>query len=324
MNIGMEVTPYWLKSRPNLSRAQYLNPGLIQTIKQTFTLSAATVKDTVTGNNNLGVGFRFQIVKALLMPDFYIPENRIKEIEKIFTAITAVKENSPEINTPKKAIDAIAEELKGEISDDEITKMKIKAQSLTIPFSTLNQFCDAIMESYTTERLQVTKKIIELENTRVGFSLEVAGASKFMTSTENEPFERAGFWVNANYYFTEQDAWTVTARILASTKDSTAISSDIGISYIRLEKNYNVSVEAMMRWNRTEMPDFNQVGQPITRINKDFTYRIAAQMSYSVTEDVSLNLSVGKAFDDPVISATGFFSLIGLNYSVFNKRLADK
>jgi hypothetical protein len=76
----------------------------------------------------------------------------------------------------------------------------------------------------------------------------------------------------------------------------------------------------MMRWYRAEIPDFNMMNQPITRLEKDFTYRVAAQLSYSIFEDVSVNLSIGKDFDSPVFKGTSIFSIFGVNYTIFNRR----
>ena len=36
MNLGLEVSPYWLKSRPNLSRKEYLEPTQFQSFIQTL------------------------------------------------------------------------------------------------------------------------------------------------------------------------------------------------------------------------------------------------------------------------------------------------
>ena len=61
MNVGLEVSPYWLQSHPSLDHATYLRPGLLQTIRQSLSLSAATVKDSSTGQQKLGAGFRLKL-----------------------------------------------------------------------------------------------------------------------------------------------------------------------------------------------------------------------------------------------------------------------
>ena len=324
MNMGLEVTPYWLKSRPKLTREQYLHPDTFQTILQTLSISAATVKDTVNGNNNLGLGLRFEIVKGALDNQFKVLENEMLQLETINNMIVAAQTDDS-FDTNDKAVEAITGWLK-ENTNPKIDSAKItdiqqratdlkKNTSLTIP-----AFCEALALSYQEERKELANRIIEMENKRIGFSLEAAAASKFINTTGSQSFQKAGFWINANYYVTERDAWTATARLMTSRGDTTSVNSDLGFSYIRLEKDFNISIESMIRWYRTEIPDFNMNGDKIIRLEKNFTYRIAAQFSYTVAKDISLNLSIGKEFDDPVLTKTAFFSILGVNYSIFNRQ----
>jgi hypothetical protein len=322
MNLGLEVTPYWLKNRQNLTREQYLNPNTKQTILQTFTLSAATVKDSITKKNNLGVGFRFEIYKGKLGEDMKVLEQKELEIESILGSIVAVQQL--QLTDPAAVIAKLPDFLKvANVSPDKITEVTDKANAL-LQYPTvakdLAKFYDELQKVYIAESGAMVDRIRILEDKRTGFSLETAGAAKFITTSGNKSFQKAGFWLNANYYISEKDAWTVTARVMTNTSDTTAVNTDLGLSYIRQEKDFNVSVEAMMRWYRAEIPDFNMMSQPITRLEKDFTYRVAAQLSYSVFEDVSVNLSIGKEFDSPEFTGTGIFSILGINYTIFNRR----
>jgi hypothetical protein len=75
----------------------------------------------------------------------------------------------------------------------------------------------------------------------------------------------------------------------------------------------------MGRFYRSELPDFNLAGDRITRVDKDFTYRLAAQAAYRVAGSISVNLSLGKDFNAPFLKRSGFFSIVGVNYTIFNK-----
>ena len=324
MNLGLEVTPYWLKNRPDLNRQQYLNPSTSQTILQTFTLSAATVKDSITKKNNLGVGFRFEIYKGNLNEEMKELEKKETELESIMTSINVIKSmNLPDTTAVLKQLNVLLSDPLTKISKTKIDEINQKAHDL-LEYQKVKKdmpkLCDELQKIYIAESEAMVDKIRATEDKRTGFSLETAGAAKFITSSTDKSFQKAGFWVNANYYISEKDAWTVTARIMTNTADTTSVNSDLGLSYIRQEKDFNVSIEAMMRWYRMEIPDFNQMSQPITRLEKDFTYRIAAQLSYSIFEDVSVNLSIGKEFDSPIFNGTSIFSILGVNYTIFNRR----
>lgn len=328
MNLGMEVSPYWLKTRPELSREQFLNPKPIQNVFQTFSISVATVKDTLTDKNNLGLGFRTQIIRGKLSPEFEKYELELKKTEEAMGMIAIARSLSGNVLTSRDAIISFLENKLTEANYDESNKKLIllKLNSLKSSFTdepaSLQLYCEAVINNMESKTNQLAKKVIDLETQRYGFSLEVAGASKFIeTKNGDQSFNKLGLWVNANNFFTTTDAWTFTARYLTTTQDENSTNNtDVGFGYLKLGDQFNVSLEGMLRWYRQEIPDLNQSGQEITRLEKDFTYRIAGQVSYQIYEDVSANFSFGKNFDQPRINTKTFFSIFGLRYSLFNKR----
>ena len=326
-NLGMEVMPYWLKSRPELTREAYLNPTTgLQTVLQTLSLSAAAVKDSVTGLDNLGVGLRFQLVKGKLPDAFYKPEAALLEMETAMAEILQIRAMAAadDLSTLQQAIDTLQAALDSNtgISKETTGEVMQKANEIRGSYDdgTIVGFCQALNAHFSSALDEVVAEGIRLSNKRTGFSLEVAAAGKFITTTGNQAFQKAGLWVNANNYFTDSDAWTITARFMTTTNDTISNNFDAGLGYIKEGKHFNVSVEGLLRWYSTEIPDFNLAGDPITRLEKDLTYRLAAQISYTITENVSLNMSVGKEFDDAHIAGKSFFSLFGLQYALFNNQ----
>jgi hypothetical protein len=321
MNIGIEVLPYWLKSRPDLSRKDYLEPNTIQTIIQSFSISAATVKDTVSGNNNLGAGFRFQIVKGKLDDEYAKTQERLKKIEFIVTAVASARANR-RLTTTDTIIAVIKKDLSKEpkkLTDQEVEDVEKRASDLADrPYTNMKKFCEAINGSYTAEKSALIADEIKFINRRIGFNVEIAAASKFVTTRDRKAFQKGGVWLNISNYVSVNDAFTLTARLMRdSAVDTLSNNVDVGLSYIRQEKKLNVSLEAMGRWYQTEFPDTNILGQPITRVEKEFTYRIAAQISYVVIDEVSVNFSLGKDFKNPAFTTNGYFSMFGLNYTLF-------
>ena len=329
MNLGIEVSPYWLKSRPNLSRQQYLEPSQFQSFIQTLSLSAATVKDTISGKNNLGIGFRVQIIKGKLADEFKKQDELLKNYEtaigtigitralakkqtplitNITDAITNIREN---INASNLGIDLIKK------ADNLIKKTEIKYQNNP---NDVVAFCEDLINTLEIETTNLAKNIIKLEQLRTGFSLELAGATKFNEATSGRNLDKIGFWVNANNYISATgDAFTITARVLSKVKENRTLNSDIGLGYIKTANDFNIAIEGMLRWYSTDFPDFNSNSKPITRVERGFTYRIAAQLSYAIYENVSVNFSLGKDFESAVFKKSSFFSIFGINYSIFNK-----
>ncbi|MFT3796199.1 hypothetical protein [Flavobacterium sp.] len=324
MDVGIEVLPYWLKNRPALTREQYLYARPMQNFLQSLAISAAMVKDTVTNENNLGVGFRFQLFQGRLTPQFDKVETDLKTLETMMGLIAAEKEDE----TVAEAIEAIVANLEAmkmsqNISDEQILDLRQRALELSEKkFVNVAKFCEALIDSYQKDRMALAQKLVALEGKRLGLSLEAAGASKFATSG-NQALRKAGLWMNLNNYTNENNAFTLTGRVFFNTTDTTAVNTDLGLSYLRMEKDFNLSVEAMARWYRMEIPEVNILGQPIRRVEKKLTYRLAAQLAYSIAREISVNLSIGKSFEDPVLSKAGFFSILGLNYSIFNQPIGQ-
>ncbi|HEX8517227.1 MAG TPA: hypothetical protein VF868_13605 [Bacteroidia bacterium] len=329
-NIGMEVSPYWLKSHPELSRKQYFDPGMMQCILQSFNISAGTVKDTSTGNNKLGVGFRFKLYNGNPTEESLLAETKLIAAMPLTNIVSGCigMISAGLINSKDMAIADVVEGLEAEKVDKaEIIRFKQLCEELGKDYESTREglisFLKAINAKFGDENKTQASKVAELSRNRVGFVVELAGASAFVNSRSNQPIERSGLWLNVSNYFSSRDAFTFTARYLFASVDSAVSNTDVGISYVKEISGFNFSLEAMFRWYRAEVPDININNGIITRLEKGNTYRISAQGSYKIAQNISVNISLGKDFDSPFISNTNFFTLIGVNYSVFKPQKVD-
>ncbi|HYG03687.1 MAG TPA: hypothetical protein VD927_14665, partial [Chryseosolibacter sp.] len=182
-------------------------------------------------------------------------------------------------------------------------------------------YTEMINATIDEESAELKRQVVALAKRRIGFIAEVAGASSFFT-TAHDKFEKAGIWINASNVVSQTDAWNFSARYFFADSDSATSNFDFGLAYIKELSNLCLSVEAMGRSYRAEIPDFNINNEPVTIVEKDFTYRLAAQASYRIAEDISVNLSFGKNFDSPFIERGGFFSILGVRYSIFKSNVA--
>lgn len=327
MNLGMEVSPYWLKSNPNLTREQFINPSTWQSISQTFTLSAATVKDSLTKSNNLGIGFRTQIIQGKVSKKYEEKYNELQQYETLIGVIESVRIALVSSGTLKNYEDVLQaiKRIGNEADLDESIINKSLEQAKLLKSKTnntqdLEKFCFDISNAIDKSINQLTIEVIELQKKRTGFSLEVASAAKFNTKSDSKnSFEKVGLWVNANNYVSENDSFTLTVRIMSNANDSLKVNTDLGLGYLKEGKKYNFSLEALMRWYRVELPALNNLDEPITIIEKDFSYRLATQLTFLLSEKISFNMNFGKDFNDLKISGSSFFSIFGLQYYIFDK-----
>ncbi|MEO6549040.1 MAG: hypothetical protein ABIN94_13620 [Ferruginibacter sp.] len=323
MNLGLEVAPYWLKSHPRLDRATYLNPNFGQTFLQSLSLSAATVKDSASGANKLGAGFRFKLFNGKPVDDLAIASAEFNTKKTVVATINAVRSMvGSAITTKQKAIDVVETALvKGGTDTSLINKFKADAAVISADFPDTNagitEFLEKLLEDRVEAYSELARKVSKLLYERKGFILEFAGAFSYVTSN-NRSLDRTGFWANASYFVSPEDLFTLTARYLFRNADSAITNIDVGLGFLKKASNYNISVEAMLRHYRAEIPGINP--QQIKRIEKDFTYRFAVQGAYMINKDISINMSIGKEFYSPIISRSGFFSILGFNYSLFSKK----
>ena len=325
LNLGLEVAPYWLKSHPNLTRETYLRPNMTQTFLQSFSLSAATVKDSVSGSNRFSTGFRFRLYNGEPVKELETASAELKTKTMLVAIINGIKSvvGADIINTRQKAIDAIVKALtKKNVLQQVIDNIQKEAEVLSNNYTDSVPDIIAFLDQLINDRIEayseLAQKVSDLLYVRKGFMVEFAGAMGFNSSKKND-LDRTGFWGNVSYYVSPDDLFTLTARYMFKNNDSVLTNFDAGLGFLKKTINYNISVEAMIRHFRAEIPDTNISNQPIKRIEKDFTYRFAVQGSYVINKYISINLSLGKDFNSPFVSGSGFFSIVGFNYSIFSK-----
>jgi hypothetical protein len=325
LNLGLEVAPYWLSSHPNLTRAQYLQPNTAQTFLQSLSISAASVKDSTSGNNKLSAGFRFKLYNGEPVKALEIASAELKSKTTVVSIINGIKNvvDANTINTKQKAIDAIEKALVTKNIDKAINeKVKKDAAAISADYTDaiadIKLFLDKLISVRVDAYTELAKSVSNLLYERKGFVLEFAGASGFNTSNKNS-VEKIGFWGNASYFVSADDLFTLTGRYMFKNADTASSNIDIGLGFLKKNNQYNVSIEYMARFYSAQISDKDINNQLIKRSEKQFTYRLAAQASYAISKDVSINLSLGKDFDSPFISRSGFFSILGVNYSIFSK-----
>lgn len=330
LNIGMELSPYWITSKPYLTREKYFSNNLGQTILQSFLLSAATVRDSASGNNRLGTGFRFKLHNGNV-PEEY--KKKISELEQRFNVIGAISAAKTFSGVTIQSVDEVIEFIRMTLVDagysqEEVEQFTKAAQNTRMSGNYqndregINQFIEDLNDKIDRSYHSLKEQVVELSRKRTGWILETGGAAGF-ASRSGQNFERAGIWVNASNFVTLSDAFNFSARYLFSNRDSAITNFDIGISYIKELSRFSVAIEGMFRWYRVEVSDVNLALQPITRLEKDFTYRLSLQSAYKISDELSVNLSLGKDFDSPFFKNESFFSIFGVSYSLFRKSLVN-
>lgn len=324
MNLGLEFSPYWLASRPTLSQKEYLNPNPGQAFLQSFSISAATVKDSANGDNKLGAGFRFKILNGQPVDSLSIVQANQKQYELLQNFISAAKAFAgSRFNTRQEAVDWVMEQCRKQQIDSSFSNSFQEAadaiiQNFQDQKQDIRKFLDELKKKLEADNQALKKNMSRLLYQRKGFVLEFAGASGFNT-TQRNAWEKIGLWTTASYFVSRNDLFSATVRFMNRNSDTAHANCDLGFAYLKEGDLYNFSLEGMLRWYWSQVPVI-QGTERFFRKENGFSYRIAAQASYRLMNDISVNLSLGKDFEDVSISSSGFFSILGFNYSLFTRR----
>jgi len=193
LNLGLEVAPYWLKSRPNLTTEQYLNTSKNQLFVQSLMLSAATVKDSASNSNKLGLGFRFRLKQGDLSPEFGTAQSQLRTVSTIMASVTAARGlagSFPNTDTLVSFVDRTLQAIP--VSADTLEWVREIMGRLKPNYgnntSELRRFAEDINTALADESETLREEVVVLAKKRIGWLVELAGASSFITS-EKDQFE---------------------------------------------------------------------------------------------------------------------------------------
>ena len=309
---AIEFAPYWLKSRPNLSADTYYKPGLLQSLKQTCTLSIATAKqDSPQTGTNLGFGIKFQpmpgkmstktkrlrkVVRTYSTFSTFLADLEDIKADNLPEFLYKVKEKRNEYLTflkknPKKVLPKVLKQLIEDIIDRLSSKKDIdtpkKVEGLKKELLNL-----ATRPDSAAIKLGASK--------RVGLKIEMASAAVF--GFPQSEFSRLGAWMTLSY--TPDNSTKerlVTVRYIRDNEKNRHIF-DLG-GRIILSRKGPVAVSGEMLW----------------RFRNEDPLRVVGIFEYTISKDLYLTAVIGKDFDgDP--DGRNIISVVGLNIGLSKER----
>jgi hypothetical protein len=318
-NMGIDVSPYWLKSHPELTSAQYLNPNWWQSIRQTFALSFATVSDTARSGNNFGVGIKFQPVsgETILDPEQQALLNRTLDMVGLVAGVRGLV-TSGTIVTREQAIESLLEFVKTRYGSAEVTHLEPIVRQKASGFSDTNADLLSFLQELIND-LDQEAVAIEVPRIRRGILWEIAGASSFAYGDNNEPSEilQYGVWTTFSYKRLPNEDFLLTLRWLRSQGDTLRSAVDLGASYVRDFPRFSFSIEGVLRSMHAEFDYVNEQGNMVSQSQSNTTYRIAMTTQYKVNDFIRFNISIGKDYAQPFQVEGKFFSTTGLTFNLF-------
>jgi len=313
-DIGIELAPYWLKSRPSLSWEEYNNPTLGQSILQSFQLSTALVEDTVFNRRQLGLGARVQLFNGRPGAD-YLQLNRERlDQNTMISIVNAARANEVEFSSISETQNWLIRELSERFSQAKVDRFKEVAETIQNEFQPeeIQAYLLKLMEELSEN--EIYTKAATASRQRVGFFLELAGGTSFyQPNFKADPsYGNAGFWITTSYITDKENQWTLTLRLLDD--DLPALRKyDAGFSYGKSLEKLQITTEAIFRY-------YESTGILDPLEEDQLSYRLAANLNYYLSDQIFVNLSLGKDHDTP-FNYGGFFSVFGVNLDIFSQEI---
>ncbi len=317
-NMGIEISPYWLRSNPQLTKDQYLEPNPIQSIIQTFSLSFATVKDSASGPDKLGIGFKLQPIAGKTILDKSATESlgRILDIIGLTAGIRGQVQDE-NITTLEEAINELTALIKTKYGSSVSSFYNQQFIKIAEKYLDNKQAIIAFLEDVNKEFEDQTLRI-EVPRVRKGLLWEVAGATAFPNeSADEETVWRYGIWTTLSFKKKPGEDFLFTLRFLQSSADTIRTSIDAGLSYVKDFTKFNISIEGVLRKVNVEFDDFNASNEAIRIIERNTTYRLSVTGQYKVNPFIVFNISIGKNYAQPWQTEGQFFSTAGLSLNLF-------
>jgi hypothetical protein len=355
-NVAIETTPFWWKSHPGLTYKKYYGmdqsalPSIGNQIIRSFSLSFATADaspDTDTNARLISGGFRFQLLNGKPSKDFeasYLKITHKVLIDNILedlndqledTEISSVQQLKEKLQTtPMAFINTNSSYHNSSQAEKEKLAKQIGDYFLDAVNSNLeNDAPAAQIEAFLKEQTKnvedsIVRQITEMsELSRVGWLCEFAGAGSLLAPTNKIDFtygDRWGFWATLTYRFDappgshKNNDFNLMGRVSGDFTVNNAFNRDAGLSWALSGESYNLTVEGIYRYYDAALStdDSRVVGNENAN-----TWRLAIAYQQKFGDNISLSLSVGKDYDNSVLTGGGLFSLANLNFTLPTKQL---
>jgi len=328
-NYAVEMAPYWLLNRKNISfeNAYGIDSRKFgQTFLQTFNLSLAYAPvDSLIpkGASQFGFGFKCSLKRGETNSAFLAA---VGELNKIIGEIGRDLTQKAEAELEKRADYAkLLDEYLQKSSNMHSKADSIEAEAARVKLQELenkikNEFIKTYVSPLEAKRKEQIKKIEEVDMTRRGYFLDLAGGSVLDFPTrvfDYSEINKFGVWLTFGKEV-EDFSWIVLGRFLqnkktpflsdssvAKTMNSTAL--DIGGRLIYKKEKFNASIEALYR---------NNIGpEPLTP-----GWKATLNLSYEVDKNKVLTFNIGRDFDNTITKKGNLVTALNLIIGLGSKR----
>jgi len=275
-DFAIETSPYWLFGHPRRSWRDDVQRNVLESIQRTFTFAAATAEAGTSEEpvRGLAVSGRMSVFSGRL------PQRTVQQIQQLEQALAAAA--GAEIERLAPMFDALLPPL--------LAGAKTEAERQ----EALRRFDEAkadLMEQLTesgelgAENEGLREQATKLVTAREGFMLDVAGGAAWRAPSaalDSADLDRWGIWTTGTYSMPEVSFLGMVRYLGFGGTDEDAV--DIGARLLYTRERYAVSAE--------------YVGRHLSEDSAGDQWRLAGVIEYRVSDDLWINGSFGRSYDD--------------------------
>jgi hypothetical protein len=323
-DFALEVAPYWLFDHPDLGFDEYTQPGVLQSMAQSMTVSVAAGRAPTSFDESvsveatdLAVGVRTTIVSGRTGSSFDRVTSRMRVAHTRGHVLVALQEalDPPDVALPpemRQALEAL-QQTDVDLSPNQYAALlreieRALADGLTSDSSAvrLRNVLDRLDGENTATIRRLSLEMQRIHMRRVGLVLEVAGGAVVRASDGLQTTViRSGAWMTSGVSG-ERATLIGLVRLLRDRPQNLAVDRtliDVGLKGTVSAGSLNIGTEGLVRTERSSV----RRSRP--------TWRLVATFDYRVSRDVSLSASFGKDYRDAGIRQRNVVvGILGVNF----------
>ena len=348
-NYALEFSPYWFRSHPTLTFKEYVSPTVGQSLLQNLSLSLATTSekssyDTTEFQSKMGIGFRTQIFTGKstdYLSDIMLYATCIKNSQLVLNGMSyLLKIVSMESLEDKDKYQQVFEIEFGKslqaIKDIGVKKafqqLKVKyvdsiwvSKTVKTPENVrtrMKEIIDLLGEQTMSE--EYLNQVKKLENTikeKWGFILEINAAMVLDFPTNDIGYSQVpqwGIWIIPTYRLKSLhfEFIGMIRYLHKNVPDDFSHNIDLGGKLVYQSLKFSITAEGLYRYQSRVISKTTEGNTTTTTTSSQSDYRLDCCFEYKIADKLSVNYTIGKNFNEPLVQSGNLISTVGLNFGI--------
>lgn len=348
-NYAIEFSPYWFRSHPTLTFKEYVSPTAGQSLLQNLSFSLATTtekssEDTSQSFSKMGIGVRTQIFTGKAtdyLTDVMLYATLIKNRQKVVIGMISVLNYIKTLSFPDKTAyrDKFDYEFGNMLKSMKDPNLELALKQLKIEFvdpiwvsdtikdpenvtNGINKIIEKLKEQTVTKDYQDLVKNLEFSiKEKWGFILEINGALVLDFPTNDIGYSQVpqwGIWIIPTYRLKSLhfEFIGMIRYLHKNVPNDFSDNIDLGGKLVYQSLKFSIYAEGLYRYQSMIVSKISDGSTTTTTTRKQSDYRIDCTFEYKIADKLSVNYTIGKNFNEPLVQSGNLISTVGLNFGI--------